>query len=156
MTDRNLTQVELAFYPEHKNYWLRFGTPTERLVLDRRRSVALFEPGQVLGYVRWTANEFGTQSWRLTILETKEPSRLLSRVRGVTPGAEVLLLVTGALHTKRALGVLDELETRGFSLADVSPAYYRHVHVRLSAGRPARLYTADQHAAHMAAKRVRP
>ena len=150
-----LTRVEIAFYPEYLNYWLRFGTPVERIELDRRRSIALFEPGQVFGYVRWRANEYGTQDWRLTIIEAREPSLLLSRIPGVMPGAEVLLLMIGQARVKRALAVIDQLESRGFRPDDVSPAYYRHVHVRLATGRDVRTYSHDQHAAHLAAKRVR-
>ncbi len=41
-------RVEIAFYPEHLNHWLRFGAPDEQHDLDRRRSLAFFKPGQVL------------------------------------------------------------------------------------------------------------
>lgn len=49
------TRVEIAFYPEHLNHWLRFGEPDEQQDLDRRRSLALFKPARVFGYVRWRA-----------------------------------------------------------------------------------------------------
>lgn len=156
MTVNSYTRVELAFYPEHLNYWLRFGKPVRRIELDRRRSLALLEPGQVFGYVRWSANEFGTQDWRLTILEAQEPHLMLSRVPGVSPGVDVLLLMKGKGPVKRCLAVLDRLEADGFALEDVSPSYYRHMHVRLSANRKVRTYSGDQHTAHLAAKRVRP
>lgn len=155
MTSNSYTRVELAFYPEYLNYRLRFGAPMKRIELDRRRSLALFEPGQVFGYVRWSANEFGTQDWRLTILEAQEPHMILSRVPGVSPGVEVLLLMKGMGSVKRALGILDQLEVKGYALEQVSPSYYRHMHVRLTANREIRPYAADQHAAHLAAKRVR-
>ncbi|WP_417462962.1 DUF2840 domain-containing protein [Kordiimonas sp.] len=156
MTGNSLTRVELAFYPEHLNYWLRFGSPVDRIELDKRRSLAVFEPGQVFGYVRWSANEFGTQDWRLTVLEAQEPHIMLSRVPGVSPGVDVLLLVKGKGPVKRTLAVLDQLETDGFPLEDVSPSYYRHVHVRVTANRKIRSYSQDQHKAHLAEKRVRP
>lgn len=155
MTGNSLTRVELAFYPEHTNYWLRFSNPVDRIELDRRRSLAVFEPGQIFGYVRWTANEYGTQDWRLTILEAQEPHIMLSRVPGVSPGVEVLPLVKGKGPVKRCLEVLDRLETECFALEDVSPSYYRHVHVRLIANRKIRPYSHDQHEAHLAEKRVR-
>lgn len=148
------TRVEIAFYPEHLNHWLRFGAPAEQHDLDRRRSLALFKPGQVFGYVRWQANEYGTQDWRITILKTAEPSLFLSRIEGVHPGGEVLLLATGNTKVKRALLQIDVLEAAGFEPADVSPDYYRHVHNRITAGQPIRPYTEPQHAAHRAARRV--
>lgn len=156
MNSRNLTRVELAFYPEHTNHWLRFGSPVERIVLDKRRSLALFEPDQIFGYVRWSANEYGTQEWRLTVLQAQKPSLLLSRVSGVIPGAEVLLLMRGKTRVKQAFIHLDALEAKGFALTDVSPSYYRHIHVRLMAKREVHAYSSEQQAAHLAARRVQP
>ncbi len=148
------TRVEIAFYPEHLNHWLRFGDPDEQHDLDRRRSLALFKSGRLFGYVRWRANEYGTQDWRLTVVQTAEPSLLLSRIEGVTPGGEVLLLVTGNAKVKRTLLQIDGLEAAGFEPADVSPAYYRHVHNRITAGQPIRAYSMAQHEAHLAARQV--
>ena len=151
MTD-DLTHVEIAFYPEHLNFWLRFGAPDEQFDLDRRRSLALFKPGRVFGYVRWRANEYGTQEWRFTIIQSAEPLLMLSRIGGVQPGGDVLLLATGAIKVKRALLQIDVLEAAGFEPADVSPAYYRHVHNRIAASRDVTPYSQDQHAAHLAVK----
>jgi len=150
----HFTRVEIAFYPEHLNHWLRFGDPDEQRDLDRRRSLALFKPSRVFGYVRWRANEYGTQDWRFTVVQTAEPPLLLSRIEGVTPGGEALLLVNGNAKVKRALLRIDALEAAGFEPADVSPAYYRHVHNRITAGQPIRVYSMAQHEAHLAARRV--
>ena len=148
------TRVEIVFYPEHLNHWLRFGEPDEQHDLDRRRSLALFKPGRVFGYVRWRANEYGTQDWRFAVVQTTAPSLLLSRIEGVQPGGEVLLLAVGNAKVKRALLQIDALEAAGFEPADVSPAYFRHVHNRITAGRPARDYSEAQHQAHLAARGV--
>ena len=148
------TRVEIAFYPEYLNHWLRFGEPDEQQDLDRRRSLALFKPGRVFGYVRWRANEYGTQDWRFTIVRTAAPSLLLSRIEGVTPGGEVLLLASGNAKVKRALLQIDALEAAGVQPADVSPAYYRHVHNRITAGQPVRAYSTAQHTANLAARQV--
>ncbi|MDJ0683718.1 MAG: DUF2840 domain-containing protein [Alphaproteobacteria bacterium] len=153
MTER-FTRVEIVFYPEHLNHWLRFGAPDEQHDLDRRRSLALFNPGSVFGYVRWRANEYGTQDWRFLVIQSAEPSRFLSRVEGVYPGGEVLLLAVGNTKVKRTLSVVDALEDAGFDPADASPDYYRHVHNRITVGQPVRPYTDQQHTAHMAAQRV--
>ena len=148
------TRVEIAFYPEYLNHWLRFGEPDEQQDLDRRRSLALFKPGRVFGYVRWRANEYGTQDWRFTIVRTAAPSLLLSRIEGVTPGGEVLLLASGNAKVKRALLQIDALEAAGVQPADVSPADYRHVHNRITAGQPVRAYSTAQHTANLAARQV--
>lgn len=150
----SFTRVQIAFYPEHLNYWLRFGSPDEQQDLDRRRSLALFKPGRVFGYVRWRANEYGTQEWRFAIVQTVKPTLLLSRIEGVHPGGEMLLLASGNTKVKRALLQIDTLEADGFDPVDVSPAYYRHVHNRITSGQPVRAYTEAQHAAHMAGDRV--
>lgn len=149
------TRVEIAFYREHLNHWLRFGAPDESQDLDRRRSLAFFKTGRVFGYVRWRANEYGTQDWRFTIVKTVAPSLLLSRIEGVDPGGEVLLLATGNTKVKRALLQIDVLETDGFEPADVSPAYYRHIHNRIASRQPIRAYSMAQHEACLAAQRVK-
>lgn len=150
----HLTRVEIAFYPEHLNHWLRFGPPDEEHELDRRRAIALFQPGRIFGYVRWRANEYGTRDWRFCVIKSTEPSRFLSRVEGVHPGGEVLLLAVGNAKVKRALSAADALEEAGFDPADISPDYYRHVHNRITAGQPIRPYTDQQHTAHLAAQQV--
>lgn len=152
----HFTCIELVFYPEHVNFWLCFGEPDERLDLDRRRSLALFGPSKVFGYVRWRANEYGTQDWRVAIVRTGAPSWLLTRLEGVHPGGEILLSATGKSRVKRALAQLDALEEAGFELAEISPAYYRQVHNRIAVSRPTREYSDEQHRAFKAARAVQP
>ena len=148
------TRVDIACYPEHLNHWLRFGEPDESQDLDRRRSLALFRPGRVFGYVRWRANEYGTQDWRFFVVQTTEPSLLLSRLEGVQPGGEVLLLAVGNAKVKCALLQIDMLEAAGFEPSEVSPAYYRQMHNRIATGRLVRAYSEAQHRAHLAAQAV--
>lgn len=97
------TRVEIAFYPEYLNWWLRFGVLQALHDLGRRRSLALFKPGEVFGYVRWQANDYCTRDWRFIIVRSAGPPLLLSRIRGVDPGGEVLLIATGKTKVKRAL-----------------------------------------------------
>lgn len=149
-----LTRVEIAFFPEHLNYWLRFGAPDIHQNLDRRRSLALFRPGRIFGYVRWRANEYGTREWTFAVIRAVAPSQPLTRVPGVSPGGETLLLAAGNAKVKRALLQIDRLEAAGFDPADLSPAYYRHVHNRIVAGEAIRDYSAEQHAAYRAWRMV--
>lgn len=151
---KHLTRVEIAFYPEHLNHWLRFGVLYDTQVLDRRRSLALFKPGRVFGYVRWRANEYGTRDWRFSIVRSVEPFQPLSRIPGVSPGGDVLLRVSGNARVKRALLQIDVLEAAGFDPVEVSPAYYRHIHNRIAAGQVIRAYSRDQHEAYQASQKV--
>lgn len=153
MSDR-LTCVQIEFYPEFANHWLRFGEPDHWLDLDRRRALAAFKPGRLFGYVRWRANEYGTQVWRFTIAQSATPSVPLTRVEGVDPGGEVLLRVTGKAKVTRALVQIDVLEAAGFEPAQASLSYYRHVQNQLATGRPIHAYGEAQHAAYMAGRKV--
>ena len=150
-----LTAVEIAFYPEFINFWLRFGKPDAQHSLDRRRSLALFGPGQIFGYVRWRANAYGTQDWRIIIAQTAAAPTSMSRLEGVYPGAELLLFATGNARVKRVLAQLDTLEAAGFDPAEISPAHVRHMHNRIAVSCPVTPYSADQHAAFLAARAVR-
>lgn len=150
----HLTCVQIAFYPEFVNHWLRFGEPDHWLDLDRRRAMAFFGPSRVFGYVRWQANEFGTEEWRFTVGQAVAPSTSLRRIEGVGPGGVVLLLATGKAKVKRALLQIDALEAQRFEPTEVSPSYYRHIHNRIAVGQPIRHYSEAQHAAHLAARRV--
>ena len=151
----DLTVIQCHFVRGVLNHRLRFGKPEKTVKLDKYRKLACFKPEEILGYIRWRANEYGTQDWRFTIVKTAEPSLLLSRIEGVHPGGEVLLLATGNTKVKRALLQIDALETDGFEPADVSPAYYRHVHNRIATRRPIRAYSMAQHEAYLAAQRVK-
>ncbi len=155
MSDRVLTGVELVFYPEYRNDRLRFGKPVERLNLDKRRALALFEPGQVFGYLRWSANEFGTQIWRLLIAQAVGKRERIVRLEGVKPGASVLLHLNGATRVRLMLKRLDTLEAEGFALQDISPSYFRHLHNRSLTRSKIRSYSILQQRAAEAAGRVR-
>jgi hypothetical protein len=149
-----VTRVETAFYPEYLNHWLRFGTPDVEHRLDRRRALAFFRPGRLFGYVRWSANAYGTQIWRLSIVRSASPGDDIRRIEGIAPGGTVLLSAVGKARVKRALQQIDALERDGFDPTEVSPAYFRHVHNRIAVGQPVRAYTPAQHAAHRAAQAV--
>ena len=152
MTDTTL--VEIVFLPEWLNRWLRFGEPDRACDLDRRRSIALFGPGRLFGYVRWRANEYGTREWRLFVVRTVEPGRPMSRIEGVHPGGEILLSAAGAARVKRALAAVDAVEAAGFDPAQISPDHYRQIHNRIAVRRPVPTYDEDRHTAHLARRRV--
>ncbi|MEE9454643.1 MAG: DUF2840 domain-containing protein [Paracoccaceae bacterium] len=148
------TCVEVVFYPEYLNNWLRFGDPVYDFNLDRRRSLAIFKPGQLFGYIRWHANEYGTQKWRFVIVKAVEPLHLMNRFRGIQPGGEILLITSGNVKVKRVLAQIDRLENDGFDPSIVSPYFYRRLHNRMMINRPVRGYSLQQHEAYLAARKV--
>lgn len=144
---RFLTRIELHFGRDLFNYYIRFGEAKRREELDRRRALEFFTPGQLFGYVRWQANEYGTQDWRFWVLCAGDLHRPLCRVPGVTPGADILLALAGKDCVHKAFEAVDAIEALNIDPADVSPSYYRHVQQRILTRLPVRAYSMDQHRA---------
>ena len=67
-----LTEVELTHIPGRIERWLRFGEPVRDRIVDRRRRVLEFMPGQVFAFIRWAANDHGTVLSRIDIMRTVE------------------------------------------------------------------------------------
>lgn len=148
------TRVEVAFYPEHLNNWLRFGIPVYDLNLDRRRSLAIYKPGQIFGYIRWSANEYGTQEWLLVIVKAAELLHRINCFPGIQPGGQMLLATSGNVKVKHILSQIDLLENNGFDPSKVSPNFYRQLHNRTMINRPVSGYSSQQHEAYLAARNV--
>ncbi|CAM3661472.1 DUF2840 domain-containing protein [Litorimonas haliclonae] len=104
-----LTVIQCHFVRGLLNHRLRFGTPDKTVKLDKYRKLACFKPGATLGYIRWRANEYGTQDWRFFILKTQNKG-LLTRVPGVSPAVKVLAAFNGTPSVKRALSAFDDVE----------------------------------------------
>lgn len=128
---RNLTAALIVYRQKTINHRLRFGEPVMEARLDWRRKLVGFTPGSTFGYVRWRANQFGTQDWRLFVLHTARQG-VITSIPGVLPGADILLATRGTTRTKRALSALDALEHAGNALETITPAYWRHLSNRLA------------------------
>ena len=144
-TGDSLTAVYIRYRKNRINHRLRFGTPVLETRLGWHSRLASFKSGQIFGYIRWSANEYGTQVWRLFICRaggtlhhniglkdwnTGHHNRL-TRIPGVMPGAHILLKTQGATRVKRALKMIDQLETETGDLNLVTQSYWRHLHNRL-------------------------
>lgn len=81
-----LTSVELVFYRDRIERWLRFGRDVGERILDRRSRLILFAPDAVFAFVRWEGNEHGTVLSRIDILRARGVGERISTVPGVTPG----------------------------------------------------------------------
>ena len=119
-----LTHVQIHFVRDIINHRLLFGEPSEFIKLDKFRRLAVFEAGRIFGYIRWRANEYGTQDWRLFIAKTGSVN-LLTDVPGVAPAVQLLVSASGSKEVKRSLKLLDKLkdDTAG-NLETVPESYW--------------------------------
>lgn len=140
------TEVELTHNPGRVERWLRFGQPVDDRIVDRRRRVLSFKPGAVFAFVRWASNDHGTILSCIDILRAAASGQI-STVPFVTPGAEILLRLSGWPKVSRAFEIVDAIEAARFDPADVCPDHWRHVHQRLSVGETPRAYTRERHRA---------
>lgn len=128
-----------SFIEGRENHYLRFGTPARTERPSGGGTVSIFRPGARFGLVFWNKNQFGTQDWSVTILRACALGERIERVPQVRPGAEILLhaagrgkVETGTLGpAQRMLATLDEIESAGTSLEDVSADFWRSAHYRV-------------------------
>lgn len=142
-----LTWVELVFHPGRTERWIRFGQAVDQRIVSRRNRFVAFRPGAVFAYVRWAANAYGTVVSRLDILQAADPTRDRIAISGVVPGAVSLLRLSGWPRVRRALDLIDVVESGGFEPGEVAPDYWRHVHARMAVSLPPLAYTAERHRA---------
>ena len=149
-----LTEVALVFYEGRIEHWLRFGTHERERILDRRRRVIAFAPGEVFAFVRWEANDYGTVLSRLDILRACGAGELVTTVPGVTPGGEILLRLNGWPRVKRALNAIAAIEELRIDPAKVAPDWWQHLHNRIVCNVSHRAYSRGQHAASLRRREV--
>jgi len=131
----NLTLVISQYMHGVSNHRLRFGTPVQNVRIDRTCSYNVFEPGNVFGYIRWQRNKYGTQDWRIYVCRASGNGPV-TRLPGISPGADVLFSVHGSEAVKRMLKHIDVLEKRAGDLEKISPAYWRQMQNAKAIRRP--------------------
>ena len=127
------TLVLISYRKNRHNHRLRFGAPKRQIRLDWQRALAAFIPGQTFGYIRWTANRYGTQDWRFFVVQAVYNGPLTA-LPGVRPGGDILLETQGRTRVTRTLQWLDALETEVEDLAVISTAFWRAAHQSLLIG----------------------
>lgn len=147
-----LTRVSLAYVEQRFNLYLRFGEPARSLRLDRWRRVVVFLPGALFCRVHWQSNDYGTTRWQLMVMQACTRWDVAQRIPGVQPGARLLLHAEGGRQVQAVLPRIDAIEALGIEPAAVSPAYWRTLANRLAARGPLPAYTAERHAAWLAAR----
>ncbi|BEG76401.1 MULTISPECIES: DUF2840 domain-containing protein [Alcaligenaceae] len=147
-----LTRVALAYIEPRFKLYLRFGEPARTLQLDRWRRCAVFLPGALFCRMRWQANDYGTVRWQIMVMQACTPLDAAQRIPGVQPGARLLLHAEGDKAVRAVLGCIDAIEALDIAPVAVSPAYWRTLANRLAARLPLPGYTAERHAAWLAAR----
>ena len=147
-----VTQVSLAFAHQRLNVYLRFGRPYREVRLDQWQRRALFLPGAIFARVLWQANDYGTTRWQIMVLHACKPFDSMQRIQGVSPGARILLHVEGERRVRIVLTQIDIIEALGIDPGDVSPAYWLTLGNRIAAGQSPPSYSAERHAAWLAAR----
>lgn len=117
------TGVQCHFVRGVLNHRLRFGRPDSTIKLDKYRRLACFKTGKTLGYIRWRANEYGTQDWRFFILKAQSEG-ILTRVPGVTSAVKVLASFNGTQTVRRALKAFDQVEALAKDELETLPDSY--------------------------------
>ena len=92
---RYLTRVEVLYVENRANRWLRFAQPLKERILDDSRRHVFFTPESRFGLIDWKANAYGTTAWRVDILRCVNANERASQIKGVSPGAEILLRASG-------------------------------------------------------------
>ena len=149
-----LTRVELTWIEKRTEHWIRFGQQASEHIIDRRRRIVSFAPGQVFAFVRWASNNYGTVLSRIDILRAVHRGEPYQTLPSVQPGGEVLLAINGWPKVERVLQIIDAIEATGIDPADVAPDHWRHLYNRMAARQTPRAYTQTRHAAWLKRRRV--
>ncbi|WP_339862510.1 DUF2840 domain-containing protein [Paremcibacter congregatus] len=153
MTDY-LTRVHLHFGRDSFNYYIRFGIPKYRDDYTGREAYEYYSCGDIFGYIRWETNEYGTKIWRFFVLQGGDPTTAVCNIPGITPGAEVLLDVSGKARVHRLFEAIDLIEQAEIDLADVAPWYWIQTNARLNASLDPLPYEARLHNAWLLERAV--
>lgn len=151
-----LTQVELTWYEKRIEHWIRFGRFAEENILDRRRRIVSFKPGNIFAFVRWASNDFGTVISRIDIVRAVAQGEPYATLPFVRPGGDILLRIDGWPKVELVLQAIDAVEAIGVDPIAVAPDHWRHVHNRLTAGGEPRPYTRERHNAWLLRRRAGP
>jgi hypothetical protein len=134
-----LTLALIQYRKNRLNHRLIFGQPKQLIRRGWHRRMAAFQPDEVFGYERWTANKHGTQSWSIAVC-CAATDRRVTRLPGIQPGADVWLHARGKTQVKRVFSALDAMEQGHLSPLSVSEYRWRELHnCIVSGGDPAPL-----------------
>lgn len=142
-----LTEVELTWIAGRTEQWIRFGRVAAERIVSRRTRIAMFRPGTLFAFVRWTSNDFGTIHSNIAIAAAAALDEPYATLPFVRPGAEILARIDGWPKVQKVLEAIDAVEAVGIDACDAAPDHWRHVGSRIAAGLPFRPYSLDRHTA---------
>lgn len=95
-----------------------------------------FKANETICFVHdvFTKKRFRPKS--LYVIRTVLPGMKATRIRGVMPGAEILIKVHGETRIRRTLGMLHHLKENGVDLERISDRYFQAIHSRNEANMP--------------------
>jgi len=153
---QSLTRIRLTFIRHQTNVWLRFGHAVKERIIDTHRRDVYFTPHAILGCITWRGAAHGTSVWRVDVLRAVAIHERASQLSNVSPGAEILLRVSGASKVPALLALFDRIETAGIKLIAVSPDYWRCVHNRFAANQDIDVLNADAERAFQSRRKLLP
>ena len=127
MTPERFTTADIHFRKNRINHRILFGDNECFVRLDWQRRLAVFRAGIVIGYERWRANRYGTQSWSIVIGRTVDSGPIVA-VDGLRPGLDVWCLATGKTRVSRLFDVLDAMRKQGLQPETIPEYRWRAVH----------------------------
>lgn len=142
-----ITRVLLVHVPQRLVLSLRFGRPVRQVELDELRGIATFPPGARFARTRWEAGDSGLTCHQLLVLQACKLHEPMQYIKGVTPGARILLRTEGSRDISAVLHRIAAIEALGIDPVDADPAYWRLLGTELAAGRPLPEYTLARHTA---------
>lgn len=148
------TQVDLLWLEGQIERWIRFGRIAGERIIDRRRRVVDLAPNAVFCFVRWRSGEYGTIDSRIAVLRAVHTGEAFTTYPCVTPGAEILLNVSGWARVQAVLEAIDAIEGIGIPATAVAPDHWRHVGARIGARLPPRRYDRLRHRAWLLRRRL--
>lgn len=130
------TSVEIRWRKKRINHRLLFGQPDRLIRLDWQRRLAIFRPGKLVGYERWTGTKYGTKAWQIFVFRTVSAQSALSHIPGVIPGGMCLLKTSTIGQTKSVSSLMRDRDNLS-KLGTISDGAWRLIHNQVQTGHKA-------------------
>jgi len=150
-----LTSVHIFYEGNIFNYYTRFGNAKHRDKRSPKEAFEYYSQGEIFGYIRWEANEYGTQSWRFFVLQACDADTKICKIDGIRPGAKVLADISGKDRIYRFFNVIDKIEASGIDPCDVAPFYWIQVNARINSSLASLPYKQAQHNAWLLERKLK-
>lgn len=147
----NLTRIHTINVKNRISRYVRFGRPVFTKNISTYQAYEYYKPDQLVGYAQWQAGEYGSRIWRITIFKTVNSTHesQIQSIEDIRPGVQIILDLEGAMNVRPILKIIDQIEAIGLHPADISPAYYGHLHQRIMVKQPLHTYGEEQHQSYL-------